>query len=258
METSTFRTQEIVGILEEILNDANDKLSPNLLNSEELNHIRLRYSKEELLVLAGSLYHFYPVLCTYVEKVVNIKGRGNFRSSDKIASFSEQKKEWISMQEEKPSQDLELEDMNNYRKLPMKLSDEEKKFYNISEYVRHEEIERIYHSFMSNMNTFSPEDSDDMEKLNNSNVNESLETYNEEEDEKISQTTDEPNFIKRSRITRSTSNLSTKKSSPQMDEKQQQNYEKETAFLKNLDLFPEKDEPEQNEDLPFPPLLLKK
>lgn len=98
---------------------------------------------------------------------------------------------------EKPELDIEIEEINKYRKLPFPLEESERNFYYPFRSVGLNFLEDVYKKYLSNLDTQDREDSgnesqDDFDEYNHSQNNDSLETYNEEdEDLKLSKRTSE-------------------------------------------------------------------
>ena len=87
----------------------------------------------------------------------------------------------------KPELDYEIEELNKYRKLPFPLEECEKYFYYPFRTITIPLLEDVYKKYLSNLDTHEHDSSvsqDDLDEYNHSDNNEdSLETYNEEEEE---------------------------------------------------------------------------
>ena len=90
---------------------------------------------------------------------------------------------------------MEIEDLNKYRKLPFPLEESEKFFYCPFRNISLAFLEDVYQKYLSNLDTHDQEGSmsqEDFDEYNQSENDDSLETYNEEEEElKLSKRTSE-------------------------------------------------------------------
>lgn len=95
--------------------------------------------------------------------------------------------EIMAIETEKPELDDEIEELNKYRKLPFPLDEAERNFYHPFRSVSLAFLEDAYQKYLSNLETHDRDDSmnsqEDFDEYNQSENNDSLETYNEEEEE---------------------------------------------------------------------------
>ena len=120
------------------------------------------------------------------------------------------------METEKPELDQEIEELNKYRRLPFPLEETDKFFYYPFKDITLPFLEEVYQKFLSNLDTHEhneiSEEDEDMDEYNQSENNDSLETYNEEEEEiKLSKRTSEMIGEDLPVLKKNRSNLSQKK-----------------------------------------------
>lgn len=118
------------------------------------------------------------------------------------------------LESQKPEQDIELEELNKYRRLPFRVEESDKFFFYPFRDVNLSFLEEIYQKHLANLDTHErSEPSDqDLDEYNESENNDSLETYNEEEEElKLSKKTSEMMTEDVPSLRKNRSNMSQKK-----------------------------------------------